>query len=312
VTTIFDIFDELRDVSAELTKLEDLIINNPQYPSLELDRASLSKRRTTLEHELAVLSNQKHTDICTYRFIQDGNSRSYPLWALTTALREFQSVVTTAFDAIKTGVKKRARISADIAEQSSFDFGYVFTGSLGFVLTMPNERMLIGESEMDRAIGSVFEVMNADGPERIAELARVVGVPTIRRIYGWAESHVINDLSADIQWRRREELTSRIVKQPPQLKQLKEMIESTSEVEVEEVEVSGLLVGLDTDLRTFHMKFEKAEDIRGALAEEFAYDPTHSLNLPYTAHMVKSTTIHYAYEREETHWALVSLAPGAR
>lgn len=311
MTNLFDVLDELRDVSAELTKLEEIIGRNPQYPSLELDRASLSKRQRALEHDFALLSAQQHLDICTYRFIGQ-DSRSYPLLALTTALREFQNAVTTAFDAIKTGVKRRGRVSAEIAEQTTFDFGYVFAGSLAFVLTMPNERMLVGESDLDMAIGNIFEIMNADRPERIAELAKVVGIPTIRRIYGWAETHVINDLSADIQWRRQEDPRSRIVKQPPELKHLKEIIEATSEVEIHELNLHGLLVGLDTDYGTFHMKFEESEDIRGELAEEFVYDPSYSLNLAYTAHMVKSTTTHYAYEREEVRWKLVRLTPGVR
>lgn len=311
MTTLFAVLDELRDVSAELTRLEDIIGRNPQYPSLQLDRASLEKRQHTLELELAELSAQQHLDICSYRFIGDAKRR-YPLSALTNALREFQSVVTTAYDAIKTGVKRRARISAEIAEESSFDFGYVFAGSLGFVLTMPNERMLIGESELDRAIATIFEVMDADRPQRIAELAKIVGVPTIRRIHGWAESHIANDLSADIQWRRREELRSRIIKQPPELKVLAEIIESTSEMETELLELHGLLVGLDTDLGTFHMKFEGADDIRGTLAEEFRYDPLYSLNVAYTASLIKSTIVHYAYESEETRWSLVGLEPGIR
>ena len=91
--------------------------------------------------------------------------------AITKSLATFQELVTAIFDAFKTSPKLRAKISAEIVAQSTLNFGYAYPGSLGFVLTMPNDRLLIGESELDRAFQTIFAMTKA---EQSAEVASYV------------------------------------------------------------------------------------------------------------------------------------------
>jgi len=93
------------------------------------------------------------------------------------------------------------------------------------------------------------------------------------------------------------------------LQRLQEIIEEASEIDVERVNLTGTLVGLDVDLRTFHIKVPNAADIDGKWAEEFRYDPQFVLQNRYRAGLIKRSKTYYAYEKEDIDWELSALAP---
>lgn len=307
MTALFNIIEDLREIGGELARLDSLIIENPDYPSLRLDYESLSKRQRGLQEQFNILTNEDHVDVCSYRLIPEDKSR-FPIAALANSLREFQAAFTRVFDGLKSKTpKRRGRVSAEITAQSTFDFAYAFSGSLGLVFTMPNERLLIGGSDLDDAMELMFQIFKSDRPERVRELAVKAGIPAIRSIHDWAREHAQYDINVEIKWQRKSEVRASILVQAAELRRLQDVIESTRETDVEDVEISGTLFGLDTDDRTFHMKFPEAEDVEGRLSEDFIYDPEFALERTYIAQLEKSSTVYYAYEREEIHWTLKGL-----
>ena len=172
---------------------------------------------------------------------------------------------------------------------------------------MPNERLLVGGSDLDIAMELMFQIFKSESPEQVRDLAARAGIPAVRKIHDWAREHAQYDMSVEIKWQRKSKVRASVLVQAAELKRLQDVIESTHETEVEDVEVSGILFGLDTDDRTFHMKFPESEDIQGRLSDEFVYDPKFALERTYIAQLEKSSTIYYAYEREQLHWILKGL-----
>jgi hypothetical protein len=311
MTRLLDIVDEMRETQAELVRLEEVLAENPQFESLQLDLMSLQKRQRRLEEEFHAVANERQLDILNYKLVPTQESRRVPVLALASALESLQWVISTVFDAFKNGPKKRGRISAESIALSQFDFAYAGSGSVSLVLSVPNERFLVGETIMDESIRAFFEAAQADTREQISEFARRAGIPSVRRLYEWSGSLAEHGVSADIQWRRREELRGRLSVQNPRLRRIREIIEESSDVETETVEITGALVGLDVDLHTFHLKVPNAPDIDGRWSDEFHYDPDIVLERRYRARLIKRSRTYYAYEREEITWELVSLSdPG--
>lgn len=308
MSRLLDVFDELRETQAELGRLEGVVAAHPEYESLVLDLMSIQKRQSLLQAEFQKLANEKHVDIVSYRIIPNSSAR-VPLRAMTATLDRFQAAISTVYDAVKNGVKKRAKLSAEAASQSGFDFAYTFSGSLGVVLTVPNERLLFGESELDRAVEMFFSAAHATNREAIIEFARVAGISSVRRLYEWSKAHSTYDTSADIQLRRDVEIRRELAIETPDLALLQGIIEETSDVEEEDVVVSGNLVGLDTDLETFHVVVPQADDIQGGWAPEFHYALDIQLNARYQAFLTKKKITYYAYDKEETRWFLRGLRP---
>lgn len=306
MSRVLDLFSEMREIEAELRRLEETVAAHPQYESLALDLMSMQKRQSRLQEEFEKITNEKQIDVVNYR-LQPGSDERVSLRALTSTLDRFQAAISTTFDAVKNGIKQRGRLAPGITEQTSFDFGYSFSGSVGIVLTIPNDRLLLGESDLDMAVELFFAAARAQTREEILKFARSAGIPAVRRLYEWSEAHTFNGVSADVQWRRKDEIRARVTVEPATLKRLEEVIQETSDTTTEAVTVVGKLVGLDTALKSFHLEIPKTEDVRGDWSAEFVYSQDLALDEIYEASLLRNSIVYYAYDREDIKWELVSL-----
>jgi hypothetical protein len=306
MSRVLDLFSEMRETEAELRRLEEVVAQHPQYESLALDLLSMQKRQSRLQEEFEKITNEKQIDVVNYR-LQPGSNERVSLRAVTSTLDRFQAAISTTFDAVKNGVKQRGRLAPGIAELTSFDFGYSFAGSVGIVLTIPNDRLLLGESDLDRAVELFFAAASAQSRNQILEFAKSAGIPAVRRLYEWSEAHTINGVSADVQWRRKDEIRARVIVEPAALKRLEEVIKETSDITTEAVAVVGKLVGLDTALKSFHLEIPQTEDVKGDWSAEFVYSQDLALDEIYEANLLKKSIVYYAYEREDINWELLSI-----
>ena len=161
------VLDRLNDIEATIARATSAAA--PSNAVL-LSLTSLEARRDDLE-ELSEVTKAEHVEICDYRIIPE-QSTAYAVAGVTAALHQFQEIVTTVFDAMLTKPKQRAKIAPDIVQKTQFDFGFAYSGSLGVVLTIPNDRLLMDEaSTLDKAVAAVFDLLKIETPGR-AERSR--------------------------------------------------------------------------------------------------------------------------------------------
>lgn len=310
MSKLIHLADQLRDIHAEIARLESVVARHPASKSLQIDFQSMSKRRQNLEAEFGALADRQDLDVMRYRFLPESSS-AIPLRALTKALDRFQLAVSTIYDAVKTGPKRRPKLSAETFSESGFDFGYTFSGSLGVVLTVPNERMLLDRSKFDMAVEAFFSAAESTSRKEVIAFAKAYGVASVRRVYEWSAAHADFDIAADIHVTRGELSRSRMQVAPKALRHLKQIIEETSDLNDEPHEITGRLAGLDVDKKTFHLVALGGDDIEGKWSGGYTHDSAHVLDAIYVAALVKRTKVHYALEREEVDWLLGSLTPVA-
>jgi len=304
---LLDILQKLNDTETALAKLRDTATKHPDRSSITSTISSLQKRYRSLETLFASMTDKQHLDVCSYRLIPE-HGEDYSLWALTSTLGDFQDALTLVYDSIKTGERKeRASWGADIAQETALNFGYSFSGSLGFVFTVPNERMLLVESTLDMAFRQLFEMVKASSSEDLAQHAKNLGVAPIRKLYRWATDHVESGLSVDIKWRRNDEVRASLVVQQPEFARLREVISQTSEETEERVTVRGTLLGADLITRAFRFDPETGEDIRGRLADTLKVEEELRLGHVYTVSFVKRSKKHYSTDVEDVTWLLTDL-----
>ncbi len=299
--------DEIQDLNALLAQHERALASHPGEKSLRANINTLKRRRQILEDDFLEAAARVEADVCSYRLIP--NERRPTILAVSKVLGGFQSLFSLVYDAIKEGPKKRATLSKEVLEETSLAFAYSFTGSVGFVMTLPNERLLFGETYLDQTMQLVFEMAKTTAPEQVAEFVKKLGAPPVRAIYKWAGDHVEYGLSADIEWRRKEQIRSSLFIQKPQLEQLREAIAKTSDETEEEMEVQGSLVGADVTRKSFHLETVGGGEIQGSFAHAISVEQTVELPKPYMAKIRKRTKIIYSMEDEQTSYFLLHLAP---
>jgi hypothetical protein len=219
----------------------------------------------------------------------------------------FQSWFSVVFDAIKFGPKERARLDADTLSNTSFDFAYSFQGSIGIVLTMANERLLIGDTTLDQSFEAIQQMAKSADTVQIATFAKKYGIASVRKMYAWANDLALAGMGADIKWRRGQSIRSNLFIQSEELELLTTAIASTSEEQETMSEFTGRLVGLDVTSRRFHMETEDHGDIKGAIAP--AIGTQHTLEIPkvYTIVAQVKRKIYYATEKEDVSFYLLDV-----
>lgn len=308
MSELLEVIQDLQDTEAAISRASADAAKYPEKGSLLLNVKSLQKRFTKLEDRFTELTASEELDVCTYRLIAD-DDRPYTVSALTKTLGNFQSLLTIVYNALKSNEpKERARTSAEISAESALNFSYTFSGSLGFVFTMPKERVLLGETVLDLAMTKIFEMAKCNNSNELKEYAKLVGIAPIRKIYEWATSHRKAGLSTDIKWKRGDKEISSLLLQTQELDHLCEVIDETSETKETRFTVPGILIGGDIQTKDFHFIPESGEDIKGKLADTFKIEGELHLNRSYkNAELLKTTKVFYSTEEEEIHYYLISL-----
>jgi hypothetical protein len=292
---LLELQERLRDTSAAMAELERASVKEPNSPSLMVMAESLRKRKSVLDSEYSTEADSLGIDICTYRIFGEHDHQT--LRALVQTLGDFQSLVSTVYDAVKSKVPKmRARMSADVVAETEFGFGYIFPGSVGVVLTIPNQRLLGIESELDESILGISSMAKAKDPAEVLQYAKKFGGASIRALYRWAYDHDELGLGASIEWKRNQVIRSHLLTQQPELKRLHETIGMTSEEIITELEINGTLVGAEVTRKTFHILLDNGENIRGSFQDAISEAQTAELPSRYRAFIVKREQIKYSTE----------------
>jgi hypothetical protein len=305
MSALLNLIAKLRDNGALISELEKELAKNRASRAIELELISLHQHKRKLETQLEEIAANELIDICDYRVIPA--SDYFPISALASILKQFQDLFTTVFDAIKSGPKKMARVSAEIAKESEFGFGYTYSGSLGIKLTIPNTRLIGVAPAVDQCFENVLKLTQARTSEQIVEFSHTLGVASIRKLFAWSDNLQKLDTSAEIKWQKGKQVMNSVVVQPPQLRELCGIIKAKSKEELEKHDLTGTLVGLDTLLRTFHISFPEGEDMKGSLSKDFSNDPHAEIDTIYSAKITKKITTHFSTEEEDCKYELLSL-----
>ena len=301
---------KLLDTLAMITKEERALVGHPgERDAILASISSLEKVRTQLELEYAQAANAIGADVCSYRiFSPDGAVGIMPL---ASAISSFQVLISVVYDAVHQGrPKQNTRLSAAAAAESELTFGYAFSGSTGFVLTVPNERLLVDfASDLDVAIESIFAMAKPTKPEDIAEYVARLGHGSVHALRSWAVAHSGARLGADISWRRGNNPRMHMLIEFPELTYLSDTIDATSAPTRENVEVIGELLMANVSSRTFRIRPEDGPPIVGSF--EDAISESHTVELPrlYKAYLTKTTEVNYATGEETVEHFLRRIEP---
>ena len=298
--------DQLRDTRAKIAKLEAVLKANPSDFATELNLRSLLKMEENLNGELKRASAAEQIEVCDYRLLLEGVRARYSAKAVAESISAFQDLFTTVFHALRSGPKARARPSGSSTEASKLDFGYVYSGSLSVVFTIPNEQMLF-EAELDEAINSTFDIIKLENPNEVLETSHNLGLATVKKLYDWNMTNYTNGFSADVTWRRGEKTKASAYVPYLQSAHLSNIIAMTSEERKDVIRESGVLVGIDIIFRNFHFVVPNGPSYQGKLHSEFNVSYLIEVERTYEAVIEAAHRLNFATEQQQTTYKLLSL-----
>jgi hypothetical protein len=307
MSNVLEIQDKLRENTELIAQLEKSLAVH-QSKAVAASLRSLYKINHVYQEEFRAAAEIDLVDVVSYR-IFDGSER--PTMALVgKALDYFQSLYTVLYVAASTGKPRdTAHLSVDAINSTAFEFAYSYSGSLGFVFTLPNERLLFGETYLDEAMHHLFVIAKADSVDEIKALARRFGLAPIRAIYKWLSTLSGSGVGIGIDWKKNDNAKEGIVLQPAEIEALRKIIDSTSDLEIDENQLTGRLVAFDTKSRTFKLELlDESATLRGSIADSADIPGAVVIPDKYTAIIKTKTRVRYATEQPEVSHELLSLS----
>ena len=309
MSNLNQITEKVMESDAAIMRIKNLISLYPERTALLLSLKSHERFDEKIKKEYADAAKMSRIDICKFRlFFAEGATPKIP--SLANALLYFQTLYSLVVDALVSNKPKtRSQISAESLEKSTFEFGYSFSGSIGFAMSLPNDRLLNGESFLDRAIATTFDLLKANRSDQIAALSKRLGSAVIKEAYRWAETLSVSGIGAEISWCRDEEIINSVNILPAELRDLQKAILEFSDNSIEDITLICRLIGSDLredGIRTFHLTFAddgEVLDIRGKMA-----DANGIVKLPTdcSAKLEVTTHIDYATDTETKEYRLLS------
>lgn len=296
---------ELQEAGAAIAHAERTLAQYPDTPSAALTLRSITKRRENLETQFLAVSNELGIDVCSYRIeLPDGVKAT--ISGLAGVLGEFQKVFTFVYDAMKNGAKQKAKVSADVANATSFGFAYAFPGSVGVMMTMANDRLLIGKTDLDAAMTKTLALLDAKNKDQLQLIGETVGLPALRHVHAWALENTKAGFGANIVWQRDLTAMKSLNVQPQEIAHLASLIKTV--VVKEEIVVIGELVHVDIVDKTFRMKVQE-NVIHGTF--NTAISIAHPAQLPqrYKATLNVLQKVVVTEDEEEISYFLLRLDP---
>jgi hypothetical protein len=175
------------------------------------------------------------------------------------------------------------------------------------VLTIANQRLLIGESFLDESMKLISDMAKVHDSPEVLSYAKKLGPASVRALYRWAYDHAESGLGVDIEWRRKEVIRGRVFAQRPEFEKLHQTISLTSDEQVSEFTTLATLVGANVSRQTFEMKLDTGEEIRGSLSEAISEGQTIHLPKRYRALIRKTQAILYSTDEEKVSYHLLTL-----
>ena len=306
MSQLLQIKKQLEVASERILKLERALRDNPNLPSIAANLESAVRVRAKLEQQFAEVGAKAGYDICRYRAFDDFDRPV--VGPVFNSIAGFQRLVSVVYAAIKHGYRERASVPENAARESAFDLGYAFTGSIGVVLTVRNEKTLFENSYIDESLEAVFSMAKARTIKQVSELAEKLGPGPINALYDWADANAESGLSAEIDWRKGDIIQKSVLVQRQELAQLKATIEQTSSEKIELLTIEGKLTMADATKNKFKMERFGLPIIQGTVHPE-AIDDRHKVTIPseYSAKIQKTTRVRFSTGQKEEQYHLIKL-----
>lgn len=296
-----------RRAHASVARAESALSREPDSQALQIKlaaRARLAQRSRDILQGVAI---ENHVELCNYRLVAEPG-RKFALPHISKSLLEYQYTFSQIYDALKNGAKQRTRIGNEAWNESLLEFGYSYSGSLGVVLLAPSERDFF-EGTYDQAIDALFEVLDIDSQDTVKDIAKSLGEAVIKRVHDWSKANVDGGFDVDVRWSRSDGKQRGQLVSVSHMEKIVEIISATSDDKVEDVDISGTLVGIDVLAGNFHFAVPDGDEYRGGLDDDFSRSQVVSVPGRYVARMTKTTKVVYSTNKEETRFKLKSLQP---
>jgi hypothetical protein len=192
---------------------------------------------------LLQLSALNQIEVCNYRLLPEA-AEHYSLSYVSESLLDYQNLFSQVHDSVRNGAKERTVLGREAKQESALDFAYTYSGSLGVVLFVQNERDFF-DGKLDPSIDGLLEVLNIDSQASVRQIVNHFGAAVIKRVHDWSRINIDGGFAADMRWNKSDGRQLGGVFERRKMETIVDLIVATSDEKINTIDVTGILVGAD-------------------------------------------------------------------
>lgn len=288
--------DKAKKAFASLSSLERAVARAPSDKGLQINLMSVRRFAEQARQEMERLAALNFIDVCQYRLVPEENS--YGLEHVAKSFLSYQYLFSQIYDSVKNGPKSRASLGKEAEIESTLEFAYTYSGSLGVVLLAGNDRTFF-EGKLDKPIESLYRIMEIGGVSDVRDVAHSMGRAVVKRVHDWSDANAKAKFSTDIRWNRSDGRKLGQMVDHRKLEKIVGYIESTSDEKVSKIRVTGILVGASLSSKSFHLVVPNGESYAGKFSLDFSYSGELTLGKHYESEILMSDVYHYATDKHD-------------
>jgi hypothetical protein len=304
------LFEDINDIEATIAEINRAAEGDAFSPATTLMVKSLEHRRSELRDMAEALAAERLVDICDYRILPSQLNR-YPIKEVGQSLSRWQEALTSFFAAVRDK-KPRARaiFSEEIERLSTLNFAFSYQGSLGVVMYVPNDQLLMSDTDLDIAVNAIMALVDTQTVSDVRQVADQFGKAAVKSFFDWSKVHTEADISADIKWQRGKEVKLERLVQPEDLERVQAIIKIADNREESIDSYVGVLVALNVKgSGSFKMSFPDPAlpDVAGKFDPNFNWQMPHRVPATYRATLRRISLTSLWSNDERTEWELIEL-----
>ena len=306
MSRIAEVIESMAEADAVADELRRARERDPDDGALAINRDAVLRRRADLEAELGLLLHAEQLDLLRYRVEQVDGSDA-PVLGVARSIVLFQTLLTTVFDAVRAGPRRRSEPSSENIRLSSLNFARPPSAGSAIHFLIANDRLLALESDLDVALELMFELLDARAKTIIRDVAARAGVASVAAAHAWAGNAVQHGLTTTISWRKKKSDRRSVTFSHSEALLYRTAIEAVTDDSSEVVSIDCEIISLDEAARSFRLRLSDKSIITGQIADGFPLSGRWGLRHWYRAELLRATRLHYATGEESVRWSLRGL-----
>lgn len=263
---------QAREHTSIVQRMEFALRSQPGNDRLALGLGSARRRAERSQATLEGYAAYSQIDLIKYRLV--GASDVYAVEAVADSVHAFQKSFTSAADFLEHGPKAKAKYSNEMELRTRLNFAYTYPGSLGMVFAVENNRDIFADGDFDPVIDVFSEFLSVSAETEAIDASRHLGSALITQLCRWVDVNAKWSNSVDLVIKRPNGIQRGEFVSKNRFFDLSEIFHSADDAEPSTFESTGILVGLDIELGSFHFVEPGGADYRGGLADGFVKQRT--------------------------------------
>lgn len=212
-----------------------------------------------------------------------------------------------AYHIASNTLSSRGPVTKDVILTNKLKASGFFAASFGIRLKSETQQGLFGDTDASSTLEKLMELFQSTSEEdKFRTVIKGLSIRAIKTYYALLNKLDNEDTKIRVEWASPNRKYKEALLDSGSIKKAIDILIKETKTEIKQIEVKGILVGVNTESNKFNLLIENDEHISGIIGETLR-DQQFTVPVKVKAVVEQKTEVHVFTEEEKTTYTLISL-----